>query len=220
MSVEQHVQGIVHNAITGALRKQDRWLPLTVRMALTESALGVLREAGYVIVPAAPEEPSASPGVSDHTDTSTAPSADHAEIGRLRALIDTYEHPDATKTVNAWRDYAKHWRDRAECSEPGAALALLRREAARIRVESAGDPLVGWALDRMLAAIPANAENGAASKVTIPADLYDRLISIAAYVSRGRGYVGVEPYPDATARATLGALPAPSTGDTPEATCG
>lgn len=42
--------------------------------------------------------------------------------------------------------------------------------------------------------------------VTIPRDAYEGLVKVAQYVSRGRGFVGVEPYPDATARMALGAL--------------
>jgi hypothetical protein len=36
--------------------------------------------------------------------------------------------------------------------------------------------------------------------------LIARMRPVLEYVSRGRGYVGVEPYPDATARFALGAL--------------
>lgn len=46
-----------------------------------------------------------------------------------------------------------------------------------------------------------------AGLVVVPLEAYDRLVKVAAYVSRGRGFVGVEPYPDATARMALGALP-------------
>jgi hypothetical protein len=44
-------------------------------------------------------------------------------------------------------------------------------------------------------------------KVMVSREALDRLVKVAVYVSRGRGFVDVEPYPDATARAALGALP-------------
>lgn len=42
--------------------------------------------------------------------------------------------------------------------------------------------------------------------VMVPREAFDRLTQVAAYVSMGRGYIGVQPYPDATARAALGML--------------
>ncbi|MFI6477377.1 hypothetical protein ACIBH1_05555 [Nonomuraea sp. NPDC050663] len=46
----------------------------------------------------------------------------------------------------------------------------------------------------------------ASDTVTIPRDAYLRLVKVAAYVSRGLSFVGVDPYPDAAARFALGAL--------------
>lgn len=40
----------------------------------------------------------------------------------------------------------------------------------------------------------------------VPDEAFQRLVNVAEYVSMGRSYVGVKPYPDATARFALGAL--------------
>ncbi|TQS30024.1 hypothetical protein [Microbispora sp. KK1-11] len=60
----------------------------------------------------------------------------------------------------------------------------------------------------------------------VPVAALERLVKVAEYVSRGRGFVGVEPYPDATARFALGAImesvgvgsPASSPSAAPEST--
>ena len=49
----------------------------------------------------------------------------------------------------------------------------------------------------------ATRQPAADTKPTLWADIYD----VLRYVSRGRGYVDCEPYPDAQARRALGALP-------------
>lgn len=49
--------------------------------------------------------------------------------------------------------------------------------------------------------------------VHIPGEAFDLLVEVARYVSAGRRFVDVEPYPDATARRALGALPADETED-------
>lgn len=46
-----------------------------------------------------------------------------------------------------------------------------------------------------------------AGLAVVSAIAHEGLICVAEYVSRGRGYIGVEPYPDTTARMALGALP-------------
>lgn len=46
-----------------------------------------------------------------------------------------------------------------------------------------------------------------AGLVVVPANAHAWLVRVAEYVSMGRRYVDVEPYPDAIARLALGALP-------------
>lgn len=40
----------------------------------------------------------------------------------------------------------------------------------------------------------------------VPEEVLNQLVQVAGYVSRGRSFVDVGPYPDATARMALGAL--------------
>lgn len=55
--------------------------------------------------------------------------------------------------------------------------------------------------------ILSNADRAKTSE-PLPADILEKLLDIADFVSVGRGYVysGVEPYPDAKARAALGSF--------------
>lgn len=79
--------------------------------------------------------------------------------------------------------------DVGESESKGKAEAMATRHRTHIRREAA-----------RLNTLPVET-------VTIPREAYEQLVRVAAYVSRGRRFVGVEPYPDATARRALGALP-------------
>lgn len=57
--------------------------------------------------------------------------------------------------------------------------------------------------DRLVALIQAET---AADGVYVSWETLDLLVNVARYVSTGRSFVDVEPYPDATARRALGAL--------------
>jgi hypothetical protein len=52
---------------------------------------------------------------------------------------------------------------------------------------------------------PSNSQDW--EQVTVPREVFDRLVQVAEYVSMGRSYLlDHPPYPDATARFALGAL--------------
>jgi hypothetical protein len=49
-------------------------------------------------------------------------------------------------------------------------------------------------------------EHLASKCIPLPIETFEKILKVVEYVSMGRGYIGVEPYPDATARFALGEL--------------
>ena len=80
MTPEQRTRAIVHNAADRALSSRGHWVPLSVRVAITDSVLAALAEQGYAIVPATAPQSSGSPqdaqtagdGISGRSDTPEA----------------------------------------------------------------------------------------------------------------------------------------------------
>lgn len=49
MSPEQHIRGVIHNAVQQALDERSYWLPLTARQAIADRVIAALPEHGLTI---------------------------------------------------------------------------------------------------------------------------------------------------------------------------
>ncbi|NRQ40691.1 hypothetical protein HII36_54110 [Nonomuraea sp. NN258] len=51
LTPEQHIRGVVHNAVTAALAQHDHWVRLGVRQAITDAVLSALPAYGVAVIP-------------------------------------------------------------------------------------------------------------------------------------------------------------------------